>query len=156
MQQKADSYYKMKRNMIWNKYNSKCSSVGTKWMDIFIKYLIPLWLVCIPLINFGSVYNTLNTYYSSNWTYYFSYPINVILFITLIIKFICVIVMFYYLKRLSHKGIIALYTFTFLSIAETIILLINSIQPTNILMVIALIINAIYFFKRRNLFKNAE
>ena len=64
--------------------------------------------------------------------------------------------MFYYLKRLALQGIIALYTFTFLSIAETIFLLINSIQPTNILMVIALIINAIYFFKRRNLFKNAE
>lgn len=156
MQQKADSYYKMKRNMIWNKYNSKCSGVSTKWMDVFIKYLVPLWTVFVPLLGFGSVYNVLNDYYSSDWSIYFSYPINVILFITLIAKFVCIIIMFYYLKRLALQGIIALYTFTFLSIAETIFLLINSIQPTNILMVIALIINAIYFFKRRNLFKNAE
>ena len=149
MQPKSDSYYKMKRNMIWNKYNSKCSGVSTKWMDELIKYHV-------PLLGFGSVYNALNDYYSSDWSIYFSYSINVILFISLIAKFVCIIIMFYYLKRLAPQGIIALYTFTFLSIAETIFLLINSIQPTNILMVIALIINAIYFFKRRKLFKNAE
>ena len=56
MQQKADSYYKMKRNMIWNKYNSKCSGVSTKWMDVFIKYLVPLWTVFVPLLGFVNLF----------------------------------------------------------------------------------------------------